>query len=1269
MINLLLNNRYQIQAEIGRGGMGIVYRAFDTLLERDIAVKVLSTHELGSQGRARLLREAQAAARLNHPNIISIFDAGDANGLSFIVMELLDGDSLYEKKPEGLQATLEVLCQVCDALEHAHAHGIIHRDLKPENVIVTSKGIAKLTDFGLSRSISARASIEGGIVGTVYYLAPEQALKHEVDARADLYALGAMMYELLAGRLPFLADDPLGVISQHLNAPVVPPSTYNPAIPPALDTLIVRLLSKHPEERPSSAAEVRSILLQVIENPLLEEIIVQGDNGATSGCRHEFAPITRLALGRVVGRKRELSEIKALWREVISRRLDSVAHTHGVLVLTGETGVGKTPLLKEIRALAEVSGALVVQGNCYARTSAPYAPITQVLRILQPLPTDLPASVLAEAISHASSLESQPESTSNPRPPYNRSGAAPQIEQQRLFESVFQLFETLAAGQPIALIVEDVHWADAGSLLMLHYMARRSRAAALKLLIAVTYRPSELATNPALRTFLMDLNQERLSLSMDLLPFSREQTRELLATMFMEEIHDDFLDAIYGVTEGNLFFIEEICKALIEEGRLTCNASGWQLNGLSRAAGGAEIELPQSVRMALQMRVARLPEQSQDVLRMASLLGREFDFEVLNNSCDLDEDTLMDALEQAEKAQLIAEVAHKGKGSGAFFVFAHALIPTILRQDISSLRRRRIHRKLAAAIEDLHPDDLESLAFHYSQAGDIEKARHYNLLAGHRARKLYANQEAIDFYTEALRLTPDHAPHRFQILEARQQVYDLLAIRDLQRADIEAMIELGEESNDDNLRCDASLALAHYTLDTEHLLSREPSLQAVELARRMQDPIREARGLRCLGFGAWLRSDLHESLSALEQAVIRFRQAGLVSEAAECLHLLSLTTGLQGLGELAISQRYAEDAIRLSRQAGDRRQEAISLRRLAINSMNQRKYAEALQIAGQAILIHQELKDRSEESSALNMIGLTKLYVGQTEEGVQDLYRSLELARETVFSFGILATIENITWANYWRKGDLEGALEFIDQQRRESDIATNPFLARALSLQKVDTFLKLGQYEVALEVLESADDRSAVPLPALYQANVWIQMALAAAGAGDFQRAAEILKQIRELSRKFERPTEAARLLIVQAYIAWLENDRARLAEAAALADQAILLLRGTAWIYELNWHLITAARLSLALGKSAQALAQITEAYQTLSSFPLPDEGLLIIYSRSLRANGQVQEANAILETAYQRVTQAASQLKNLAYRQSFLERVCDHRDIVADWDRYRQ
>ena len=199
VVSTLLNERYRLDAEIGRGGMGIVYRAHDMLLDRDVAVKVLSEAALDSESRDRLLHEAQAAARLNHPNVASVHDAGEADGSPFIVMELVEGPSLHEQRPEDLHEILAIASQVCAALEHAHAHGIVHRDLKPENVLLAKDplmgtgGPSKLVDFGLARSLVSRLTADGTITGTVFYLAPELALGQEFDGRADLYALGVML--------------------------------------------------------------------------------------------------------------------------------------------------------------------------------------------------------------------------------------------------------------------------------------------------------------------------------------------------------------------------------------------------------------------------------------------------------------------------------------------------------------------------------------------------------------------------------------------------------------------------------------------------------------------------------------------------------------------------------------------------------------------------------------------------------------------------------------------------------------------------------------------------------------------------------------------------------------------------------------------------------------------------------------------------------------------------------------------------------------------
>ena len=333
VIGTLLNERYRLDAEIGRGGLGVVYRAHDTLLDRDVAVKVLSATTLSAESRARLLREAQAAAKLSHPNIVSVHDAGEAEGVPFIVMELVKGESLHERCPQALEDILSIARQVCAALEHAHAHGIIHRDLKPENVLLVPDGTAKLMDFGLARTVASRLTTEGTIVGTVFYLAPEQALGQEIDNRADLYALGVLLYELTTGQLPFTGDDVLAVISQHLHAPVVPPSTHNAAILPALDALIVQLLSKRPEDRPASAADVR----QSLEDLSRPEATSATPVSPQTAARKHNLPVQ---LTPFVGREAVLAEIEARLQDPACR----------LLTLIGPGGSGKTRLALEAAA-------------------------------------------------------------------------------------------------------------------------------------------------------------------------------------------------------------------------------------------------------------------------------------------------------------------------------------------------------------------------------------------------------------------------------------------------------------------------------------------------------------------------------------------------------------------------------------------------------------------------------------------------------------------------------------------------------------------------------------------------------------------------------------------------------------------------------------------------------------------------------------------------------------------------------------------------------
>lgn len=1252
VLGTLLNDRYRLDAEIGRGGMGSVYRARDTLLERDIAVKVLSGAGLGTDGRARLLHEAQAAAQLNHPNVVTVYDVGEADGSAFIVMELVEGPSLHQAPLQTQAQIVSMAQQVCAALEHAHSRGIVHRDLKPENVLLaagaSSKAspVAKLVDFGLARSVASRLTQEGTLTGTVFYLAPEQALGQPADPRADLYALGVMLYELLCGRLPFVADDPLAVISQHLYAPVLPPRAIQPEVPPALDDLVVRLLSKRPEERPPSSAAVRRALEDLDREPATVPY-------------PELSPLDHLARGRLVGREAEFTEAKAVWKEA-----STASGERRVLMVSGEAGVGKTPLVHEIQTLAEVSGAQAVVGTCYAQGTAPYAPVAQFIRealALQAL--ELPPLVLAGLVDLAPDLRVGYPSLPALAP------LDPHTEQQRLFESVVTLCSALVERAPLLWVVEDAQWADSGTLFLLRHLAQRSRSLGLGLLVVLTYREAELGEACCLFDVLLDLDRLGLAARIKLARLDRVQTRELLAVMLQSEIPDAFLEGIHRETEGNPFFVEEICKALIEDGHLYREGGRWHWPGLHR------VRLPQSIGMAIQARVSRLPADTQAVLRLAAVVGREFDFGTLCRAGDLEEEAVVHALEAAERAQLVVEVdTPRGHGSAEMLAFAHKLTMTALLESLSGLRRRRLHRRVADAIRALRPNDLEALAFHYAEAGDEERALTYHLRAADRARRVYANDDAIRLYTEALHLMSEAQPERFDVLAARAGVYDLVARREEQFAEVEAMLALADAMEDDGRRCDALIALADYYLETEPARAREPADRAVALAQALGDPVRQGHALRCLGREARYRYDFASSRAALEAATDRFREANRPADAAVCLHMLSLTLGGQGETEAAL--QAAQDALAASRAAGDRRQEAISLRRLAIVYLNEFEHARALPFAEAALALHQELGDRSEECRAMNVLGVINGWLGRLAEARQHLLQALDLARAIDSSLGVRSAAINLLWSYYRWQGGYEAALAFLQDQVVQAHQAGDEVLEAHLCSQQPFLLAALGQHGLALEAVQSLLPTVETLLGSGIHARYLSFAGRMQAELGYPGRARASLETALAQAEQTGVAVDAAYPQLILAYVALLEGGESTLRLGLEQVAQAIDLLRGTPAVDDLAAAVHTSAELHLALSQeelpSAEltahvnaALACSTEVLEMTAAWPATPEAYLYTHGCALRAAGREGEAEEFLRRAHDRVMSVASQTQDETRRRAWLENVRANREILRAWD----
>ncbi len=291
--NEVLGNRFEVGQSLGFGGMSEVHRGRDLRLGRDVAIKVLRADLARDPSfQARFRREAQNAASLNHPAIVAVYDTGETKGetgtVPYIVMEYVDGDTLRDvlKKEGPLQPrrAMEIVADICAALDFSHRHGIVHRDIKPANVMLNRAGAVKVMDFGIARSVAdgqATMTATAAVIGTAQYLSPEQARGEAVDARSDVYATGCVLYELLCGAPPFTGDSPVAIAYQHVREAPKPPSETKPGLPKEMDSIVLKALNKNPLNRYQTAAEMRSDLVRALSGQAVQATPLMSDDERT----------------------------------------------------------------------------------------------------------------------------------------------------------------------------------------------------------------------------------------------------------------------------------------------------------------------------------------------------------------------------------------------------------------------------------------------------------------------------------------------------------------------------------------------------------------------------------------------------------------------------------------------------------------------------------------------------------------------------------------------------------------------------------------------------------------------------------------------------------------------------------------------------------------------------------------------------------------------------------------------------------------------------
>lgn len=1050
------------------------------------ALKLMHPGGSADEVERRFRREFRTLSRLEHPNITRVYDWGTWDGRPYFVMELLDGQDArtladrwaVEPAPDRFAIARRVVVEVARALEYVHARGLVHRDVTPSNVMVLADGVVKLMDFGVVKETgTTELTAHGELLGTVAYVAPEQINGERIDARTDLYSLGAVLYLLLTGRRPFNARTLAGYLDKHLHRPPRPPRELAPDVPKALEDVCLRLLQKEPGDRYASASH----LLRALEGPLP---IAPG-------------PWPPALVGRA-----ELTV-------ALTNGLAACREGHGaVLLVEGGAGSGKSRVAQLAVRLAQEAGmpANRIRARPSANPLLAYGAVYQSLR--------------AEGLAARPVLDRA----------FGEGGRG--VERYALFAA----FREMVAGtRPRLFVVDDLHFADAGSVELLEYLVRNTLSLAREpILWLLTRTPGG---DPATDGLALGTRTDVPPTRVELGPLEPAHVEELVVTLVPESPAAVALARrLHGESEGNPAYVAEMLRGLVDEGviveRGEARALGLDEAGVARAA----LPVPRSVRDAVLGRLDGLPAAAQTIADVLAVARGELPVGVLAEVTGLDDMALGEGIEALVEAGLARE--RRGE-LDEHLDFAQPRARELRCASLLPQERRRLHLGVGEALERTYRRRLnlvvESLAVHFEQGGVPGKAYPYLVRAGQRLldRSFVAEAEAL--FARAIAIEPA-ARQTLVLDEADRLLADLL----LRRAD--ALAHLGRwnevpgglvtaeglavELADDRL---ASRAAAAHGALARHLHDIEGAevrlLEAIRLAERAGDPALKVMPLNGLAAIVWSRGDL-------EGARRWWGEALAVGEATRDER--SLAYGYNGLGLVALCRGQAAEARRYFEQSAELFERIGLLGPLAVARVN-------------LVEIHH--------------------FTGNLRRGLELAEKTLALARETHHPLGVARGLchRSLVLVDLGRPAqameDAREAMRIVRQlAHREDEVATLVTLLRAAwALHDYQT-LRSGLDE-AVEMLRF-DPEGFAPLVYGWRARL-------AASDGDTRRAREELDHA--LAAEGGRwPYQECRLDLVLARVYAAMGDSA---EACRRAEAAVRRADACGFrLYALKGHALAA-------------------------------------------------------------------------------------------------
>jgi tetratricopeptide (TPR) repeat protein len=1019
-----IGRRYLLHETLGSGGMGTVYRATDRLAGQMVALKrvtasasdlVFSSRTTDADLDVVLAQEFKVLASLRHPRIVSVLDYGfDQERQPFFTMNLLEGAQPITRASDrqDLDIKIDYLLQTLQALAYLHRRGILHRDMKPGNVVVVD-GQVKVLDFGLSvvntRSVS---NVVATTAGTFAYMAPEAFQDAPASMSADLYAVGIMAYELLAGQHPFSVSNVARLVHDILNKQ---PDIESLGVSQALGAVIKRLLEKNPEERYSDANEVIRDLCRATNRPLPPE---------TSEIRESF-----LQAAKFVGRKAELAQLSRVMKEALQGR-------GSAWLIGGESGVGKSRLLDELRTLALVEGMSVVRDLAVSEGGNTYQMWRNVLRwlvltaelddaeaaVLKPLVPDIDA-LLQREVPDAPALD-------------------PQAMRTRLFNVVVNLFRRQS--QPAMLVLEDLHWADGNSLALLNQL--NDITSGLSLLIVANYRDDERPDLPQQLPGTNFLKLERLD---------AQGIAELSASMLdAAGRRQHVIELLQHETEGNPFFLVEVVRALAEE--------AGHLDQVGQATLPPNI-FTGGVQQLVRRRLNRVPGMYQPLLRLAAVAGRMLDLDLLRVIKQNDPTTrLFEAdfdLESWLQACANAAVLEIQEDR---WRFAHDKLREGLLSSLSPHVRRDLHHQVALSIEQVYPDSIHHaarLAYHWSMAGDASKEVRYAELAGELAMRVGANSEAKTFFEQALA-----ALSRLPRSDDRQRHY-----------------------------IDISLKLSRVGafLPSENIV--DALQRALEAATALQDEARQARVLGSIGTHRYVRGKLDEAIGYFSRCMTLAEKLGLEELLVLPYNIIGRVSYMSG--DYPKAAELLERGIPLAERFNDLELLSGSYSFYGCALWMQGRWAEGQKFAERSIALAEQIGHPSRIAANQMLTGISYAIYGRFEQAQDYLHRALRTL-ESRQDIQTLSITHGYLGYVYFHLNDIDKAREHLDralliaeQSRTLAGVPTLQAYRAEVDLAYDDWQAALGRLEIVLPIAHQTRQQTSIGEIERVLAKVYMQM------------------------------------------------------------------------------------------------------------------------------------------------------------------------------------